>query len=239
MLALWLPSCIYDRLQNGKPGECIWEPSLNKEFVIVVATLGHHGACAIIVFCYSKVLVFMFRLNKKKSMRAGPTDRRTVSAVIVETTQGLGDPSTVVAETTPYLCEPSVLVGEAAYGLCSPSSVFDKRTHDLGESPNDDTSRSDIKQNSRTGIKKPKLQSQRRERRAFITMTYVIIGYAVCWIPFHVVFDVISFCPSCVPRGVYAVTFWMTYINSTINPFIYNFSTPEFRRTFRRLLCRC
>ena len=231
MLALWLPPCIYDRLQNGKPGECILEPSLNREFVVVVTTIGHHGSCLVIVFCYLKVLIYMFKLKKRKSLRAQLSN---VSVIAETTTHAMGESPTVFSETTPEL---SMAAG-CPTSDC-PSPVLDETAEEVGVSIGDVSSKIETRQQPTTdAMKSNNRKYQRRERSVFITLTYVIVGYAMFWIPFHVVFDVSSVCPSCVPRGVYAVTFWMTYINSTINPFLYNFSTPEFRRTFKRLLCR-
>ncbi|KAH9523543.1 hypothetical protein Btru_040283, partial [Bulinus truncatus] len=77
-----------------------------------------------------------------------------------------------------------------------------------------------------------------RERKVFTTLTYIIIAYIICWVPFHVVFDITSLDPEVVPGIVYDLTFWLTYVNSTINPFLYNFSSVEFRQTIRRIILR-
>ena len=78
--------------------------------------------------------------------------------------------------------------------------------------------------------------TERRERKVFVTLTYIIFGYMICWVPFHFVFDLSAVEPSLVPEIVYTVTFWMTYLNSTVNPFLYNFSSPEFRKAFKKIL---
>ena len=79
--------------------------------------------------------------------------------------------------------------------------------------------------------------SSRRERKAFVTLTYIIVGYLVCWTPFHVAFDLMAIDNSLVPVWLYDLTYWLTYCNSTINPFLYNFGNPEFRTAFREILC--
>ena len=221
MLALWLPPCIYDRIRHSKPGECIWEPYLNKEFVIVVAALGHHGSCLIMLSCYVRVLIFMHKRKIMKATKGRSTIKRNSVAE-----------ESVVGETTHDLDQSS------SHETRSPSENKSKPAEKY-EASEPTTSVMDTNRISVIGIKERQMQRHKRERTVFITLTYVILGYAVCWIPFHVVFDISSVCPSCVPRGVFAVTFWMTYINSTINPFLYNFSNAEFRNTFRRLLCRC
>ena len=64
---MWLPPCIQDRLRNSEDDVCIWEPSENREFVIVIAVLGHHGPCLTIVVCYIRVFLAM----RKRLLRVG------------------------------------------------------------------------------------------------------------------------------------------------------------------------
>jgi hypothetical protein len=75
-----------------------------------------------------------------------------------------------------------------------------------------------------------------RDRKVFVTLTYIIIGYAILWLPFHIIFDIGIAHPGLVPEGVLNTAFWMTYFNSTINPILYNFSSSEFKKTFRKIL---
>ena len=236
MLALWLPPCIYDRVHNAKPGECIWEPSLNKGFVIVVAAIGHHGSCIIMLFCYLKVLMFMYR--RRRIIGAGKDT--SVSVIETETaseyissygkTAMLNTSVFVASDSKVSSLEPSGSTPvEDQTDIAPKRDTLEVPTHAMNNF---------TKTRPTHAPKSEKAKRHKRDRAVFITLTYVIIGYAVCWIPFHVVFDISSVCPSCVPRGVYSVTFWMTYINSTINPFLYNFSTPEFKRTFKKILCR-
>lgn len=96
--------------------------------------------------------------------------------------------------------------------------------------------RSDKNKSAKQNLREARRTS--REMRVFVTLTYIIIGYLVCWVPFHFVFDLTAFDPDLVPRVVYDTTFWLTYVNSTINPFLYNFCSPDFRRAFRKILCR-
>lgn len=80
---------------------------------------------------------------------------------------------------------------------------------------------------------------ERREAKVFKTLTYIIVGYIVCWVPFHIVFDISAIAPDIVPEKVYIATFWLAYLNSTINPFLYNFSSPEFKQAFKNIVRSC
>ena len=241
MLALWLPPCIYDRLHNAKPGECIWEPSLNKEFVIVIAAIGHHGSCLVMMFCYIKVFIFMRKHRRPLSILASQcapgmyTSQVSVLEFSVDALEG--GQSAVL--NTPVFVGPRLHQDKDEFAQKNRSDQEISVSYDGLEASASQQSCSNAHDKvPKTSFKSAALRRQKRERAIFVTLTYIIIGYAICWVPFHVVFDISALCPSCVPRGVFAVTFWMTYINSAINPFLYNFSTPEFRQTFRRLLCR-
>ena len=234
MFALWLPPCIHDRLHNAKAGECIWEPSLNKDFVVVVAVVGHHGSCFIMLFCYIKVFLFMCQRDQEMMLES-KTNKTEISVVDVDQKNS----------SLPY---PDEHIDAHITSSASGKVPGDVKACYSQEKQAGSTNRTQIKDDrfmqkpynidNFRRIKRDRMHSHRQksDRAIFVKLTYVIIGYAVCWIPFHVVFDISSLCPSCVSRGVYDVAFWMTYINSTINPFLYNFSAPEFRRTFKRLL---
>ena len=84
-------------------------------------------------------------------------------------------------------------------------------------------------------VRKTDLQED-RERKTFVTLSYVIISYLICWVPFHIVFDFSAIDPSFVPESIYNTTFWLTYFNSTLNPFLYAYSSKEFRLAFKRVL---
>lgn len=206
MVILWLPPCVLDRIQNSQPEVCIWEPSLNKEFVIVIAAVGHHGAFMILMFCYIRVLLFMRKrqVNPVIPRRENLSASASVSAV--EDSVAAATSLSVVATDT-------------------------KSNNHLLQPPKTESGQSNAKSTSSDGS-----SGMSKERKVFVTLTYIIVGYVICWLPFHIVFDVSSIAPEKVPNTVYTITFWMTYLNSTINPFLYNFSSKEFRQAFKKIL---
>ncbi|GFR77872.1 muscarinic acetylcholine receptor [Elysia marginata] len=123
--------------------------------------------------------------------------------------------------------EPSAS-GRGVPGNPTNASVQDK---DCGKSPCRRKNTKTVRMSEATKAEK----RNKREMKVFVTLTYIIVGYLICWVPFHVVFDLQAGDPALVPKAVYDVTFWMTYINSTINPFLYNFSSPEFREAFKKI----
>ena len=88
----------------------------------------------------------------------------------------------------------------------------------------------------------PVSPNQQRERRIFITLSYVLFSYLICWFPFYIAFDTYAWKPDLVPAGLYSFFFWSTYVNSTLNPFIYAFTNKEFRLAFLKVvkrICGC
>ncbi|XP_046563713.1 muscarinic acetylcholine receptor M2-like [Haliotis rubra] len=214
MLILWLPPCITDRIANSEPGVCKWEPSENRAFVIVIATVGHHGACFIQIFCFLKVFMFM-----KKRAKLGPISKGITSS----------KPKPSVLEDTPTPEHPFCSIQQSSHDCDNPIPAVETAT-----SAQPSTSLHPPKQVP--SKKSDHSSTDKRERKVFVTLTYIIVGYMICWVPFHVVFDISAYDPKVVPEIIYTITFWMTYLNSTINPFLYNFSSPDFRRAFKKIL---
>ena len=75
-----------------------------------------------------------------------------------------------------------------------------------------------------------------KEKNIFITLSYIIISYLLCWVLFHFIFDISAINPALVPESLYTFTFWLTYFNSTLNPFLYAYSNKEFRMAFKEVL---
>jgi len=75
-----------------------------------------------------------------------------------------------------------------------------------------------------------------RERKSFVTLSYIVIEYVVCWLPFHVVYEVTVVRPEFISQDLFTVTFWLAYLNSTINPFLYAFSSADLRNAVVKML---
>ncbi|XP_069126773.1 orexin receptor type 2-like [Argopecten irradians] len=100
---------------------------------------------------------------------------------------------------------------------------------------------------SRSGsaISGPESQLQSRRRAAKMLMTIVVI-FAVCYLPVHIL-NLIRFTDSFlrvdenIIINVALIAHILCYVNSAINPVIYNFMSAKFRKEFRMTLtcCRC
>ncbi|XP_076090039.1 alpha-1A adrenergic receptor-like [Mytilus galloprovincialis] len=226
MVVLWLPSCIVDRLSHADidGSVCIWDPALNQKFVIVIAIIGHHGSFFVILFCYIRVF-YTLRTRNRISRRIRP-------ALVTINNLSVIYPSTIETKvSSPETKYDDLSSLEITRDHLKPGNVR-KNSNPGSTGVHATTSKSEQTESEK------KTHVSTRDRRAFVTLTYIIIGYVICWFPFHIVFDVSAVKPDAVSQTVYLITFWLTYINSTINPFLYNFSNPEFRKAFKKILLR-
>lgn len=231
-LVLWLPPCVLDRVQNDVADDlCIWDPSLNKIMVIVIGVLGHHGSFLVLFGCYLRVL-FVVRRQRKIAMAENKTNGATAS-MASRRQQMASDINTCQCSETDNIPSVSYVCDNGASNQLQ-VPIMNKDESIFDSSPGTSV---EPKMGDRKTVKpKSRVTKANKDARVFITLTYIIVGYLVCWVPFHVVYDVTAIRPDLVSDLMYSVVFWLTYFNSTLNPFLYNFSSSEFRTAFQDVL---
>ncbi|XP_033737652.1 histamine H3 receptor-like [Pecten maximus] len=75
-----------------------------------------------------------------------------------------------------------------------------------------------------------------QDRKAARSLFILVLTFGVCWMPFEVTALVSTICGGCVEPIFFEVTFWLLWINSTINPVLYPLLHPRYRRAFLNLL---
>nr|AWS21704.1 nLight3.1 [synthetic construct] len=78
---------------------------------------------------------------------------------------------------------------------------------------------------------------QLREKRFTFVLAVVIGVFVVCWFPFFFTYTLTAVGCS-VPRTLFKFFFWFGYCNSSLNPVIYTIFNHDFRRAFKKILCR-
>ena len=68
-------------------------------------------------------------------------------------------------------------------------------------------------------------------------LSYVVVGFLVCWIPMWVFIFWKRFSPETAPRILQLTAILLLFLSSTINPFIYAATNVVFRKEFCKLLC--
>ncbi|NXE95633.1 HRH1 protein, partial [Menura novaehollandiae] len=75
-----------------------------------------------------------------------------------------------------------------------------------------------------------------RERKAAKQLGVIMAAFMLCWIPYFVLFMVVTFHNHEQLSELRMVTIWLGYVNSTLNPFLYPLCNHNFKKTFKKIL---
>lgn len=79
-----------------------------------------------------------------------------------------------------------------------------------------------------------------REKRFTFVLAVVMGVFVICWFPFFFSYSLQAVCPEAcsIPNPLFKFFFWIGYCNSCVNPVIYTIFNNDFRKAFKRILCR-
>lgn len=80
-----------------------------------------------------------------------------------------------------------------------------------------------------------------RELKLAKTLGIVVVCFVMCWLPFEIINVMILVdegVETCVVEIVDTVACWLAYLHSSLNPFLYAFASTDYRRAFKKLLCK-
>lgn len=79
-----------------------------------------------------------------------------------------------------------------------------------------------------------------REKRFTFVLAVVIGVFVICWFPFFFSYSLQAVCPEmcALPDPLFKFFFWIGYCNSCLNPVIYTIFNKDFRRSFKKILCK-
>lgn len=80
------------------------------------------------------------------------------------------------------------------------------------------------------------LRHGNREKKAAKQLGVIMAAFMLCWIPYFVLFMVVTFHDHQRLSQLHRVTIWLGYINSTLNPFLYPLCNHNFKTTFKKIL---
>uniref|UniRef100_A0A663E8V8 G-protein coupled receptors family 1 profile domain-containing protein n=1 Tax=Aquila chrysaetos chrysaetos TaxID=223781 RepID=A0A663E8V8_AQUCH len=90
---------------------------------------------------------------------------------------------------------------------------------------------------------------QRRQRVSSLTRSWrpakiakslaiIVCAFAICWAPYTLLMIIRGACQgTCVHNSLYEITFWLLWLNSSLNPFLYPLCHMRFRMAFMKILC--
>ena len=77
-----------------------------------------------------------------------------------------------------------------------------------------------------------------RAPKALRTISIILGAYALSWTPYHIMVFIQGICGSwtCINLHLYYFTYWLCYLNSSVNPFCYTFANAKFKLTIFKIL---
>ncbi|XP_046335100.2 histamine H3 receptor-like [Haliotis rufescens] len=84
-----------------------------------------------------------------------------------------------------------------------------------------------------SGPAKPSLAKDKKAARSLFILVLV---FGICWMPYEVCALISSVCADCINPVFFEFTFWMLWVNSTINPILYPLLHKRFRDAFFKLI---
>lgn len=77
-----------------------------------------------------------------------------------------------------------------------------------------------------------------RDKKIAKSLAIIVCIFGICWAPYTLLMIIRAACSGkCVENYWYEITFWLLWLNSAINPFLYPLCHTSFRRAFSKILC--
>uniref|UniRef100_A0A147A9I8 Alpha-2A adrenergic receptor n=1 Tax=Fundulus heteroclitus TaxID=8078 RepID=A0A147A9I8_FUNHE len=213
-----------------------------KWYIIFSSTASFFAPCVIMVMVYVRI----YQVAKKRT-RASPGQRQRENGDLEDTKLGM-DPLEKQGKERDELkdgeeiCgldleeEPSSSDGNENV-LCSLRKKRSGRTSKVTQvKPKESCPKTEDLSSARASKWKGR---QYRERRFTFVLAVVVGVFVLCWFPFFFTYTLAAVCDTCcIPETLFKTFFWFGYCNSSLNPVIYTIFNKDFRKSFKKILCK-
>uniref|UniRef100_A0A452IBS7 Histamine H3 receptor n=1 Tax=Gopherus agassizii TaxID=38772 RepID=A0A452IBS7_9SAUR len=101
-----------------------------------------------------------------------------------------------------------------------------------------DSETEDSLSTSRTQVQAKTRSKLNRDKKIAKSLAIIVCVFAICWAPYSLLMIIrAACCGECVNEFLYEITFWLLWLNSSVNPFLYPLCHAGFRKAFMKILC--
>ncbi|XP_076445856.1 histamine H3 receptor-like [Babylonia areolata] len=79
-------------------------------------------------------------------------------------------------------------------------------------------------------------EKEKRGKKVAVILTGLVLALVLFWLPYSITTILLAVCQDCVDKDLYEVFNWLLWLKSCVNPFLYAYNSPRFRRNFQQLL---
>ncbi|XP_025069747.1 histamine H3 receptor-like isoform X1 [Alligator sinensis] len=77
-----------------------------------------------------------------------------------------------------------------------------------------------------------------RDKKIAKSLAIIVCIFVICWAPYSLLIIIFAACDgNCIKPYLYEISFWLLWLNSSVNPFLYPLCHVKFRNAFRKILC--
>ncbi len=228
--AVWVPTIMYIRVTERSildPFDCYFT-STRPNIIMIQAAVAYYSPVVVMSYYY---IICVYLLRKRMAMTA---DLGTYDKIVrVDGENSMSVSGSTTAQGT-RLTAVSTISDEVTNQQGKEAMAG---SNPIGQPPSANKNEALTEKEKRE--RKAGLNRQEQQLRGIRTLGVVIFMFQFCWAPFCAFWPLVAYCPDgCVPLPLYIYSYWMTYVNSTINPLLYFLVNRDFRQALYSLIFR-
>ena len=221
--------------------QCLCDTLPAKEFILCQCIFVYYCPIVFMTYLYGRIV---FALNPKKTKGSSKEEcHDNTSNQTQVNTLSIGKTQTI---------SHIVRLQPSSIDLVSISYHIDNKDFQTPTNTNriiENQERIDVRPNNHKDDYSQTLQKCRQEQemnhrrkqqlRCVRTLGVIMATFLICWVPYFIVWPLLTFCPTCVSYLMHETSIVMAYFNSSLNPLIYFFLNKSYWSYLKRLFCPC